>query len=343
MIGLEDCAPVAALFEFGLGEGGESGFGVVLIFADSQNDVGRLGVTEDISGVDGRTEVLLDVLDDKVSAFVVGDDGRAAGVVHGVGEVADEGDVESPSQELANGERSAKDAHVGVNAEDEDVLDFAGGEEVVYFGSMVGDGVVGGDGDGGVLGLPGDAGLALGLAVAAAVGVVNGEWRFLGKGLGGRGLGPRGGLGQYSLRCVFVVLHGVGGGVDDEDTLVAEGIQGLVHAGQEQGEAGVGGLAPVLVPDVAHDDGGFCRGPLGGGDNDLGANSSSAGAEGEGEVGGGGRREEQEDERRSDEATERRWEVEASGDWHVASRKDGWHDSRKGVGMEGSWITMSGP
>lgn len=48
--------------------------------------------------------MLLDVGDDEVGASEVIDSGWARGVVHGVGEVADQGDVLSEFHHLANAE-----------------------------------------------------------------------------------------------------------------------------------------------------------------------------------------------------------------------------------------------
>ena len=149
------------------------------------------------------------------------------------------------------------------------VVDPALLEQVVDFAPVGADRVAGGDGDAGVLGLPGAGLFALRLAVAAAVGVVDRELSFdLLVAIVPLELEPRRdrrrrrGLRQLAARRALVRFHRVAGGVDDQHAAVAKGRHELVHPRDHGREAPVGPLAPVLVPDVDQDDGRVARVPL---------------------------------------------------------------------------------
>ena len=119
--------------------------------------------------------MLFDVFNDEVGALVVGDVGGVFGVVHGVGKVAEEDAFDAPFGHLADGEGAVENAHVGVDAGDEQVFDAAEFQGAVDLFSFVGDEVVGADFDSGVLAGPGFVGLVA-FGVAAAVGVIDGEF-----------------------------------------------------------------------------------------------------------------------------------------------------------------------
>lgn len=64
-------------------------------------------------------------------------------------------------------------------------------------------------------------------------------------------------LGAFTGGVIFVEVERATGAVDDQDTLVAGGLEDLVHAGGHFGDAVCGAGAPVLVPHIADDDGGL--------------------------------------------------------------------------------------
>ena len=147
-----------------------------------------------------------------------------------------------------------------MHAADDHVVDAALLEQVVDLAPVGADRVAGRDGDAGVLGLPGAVLLAPRLAVAAAVGVVDGQLAFdFRVAVVPLELDPRRdrrcrrGLRQLAARRALVRLHRVAGGVDDEDAAVAQGRDELVHPRDDPREPAVGALAPVLVPDVDED------------------------------------------------------------------------------------------
>jgi len=74
------------------------------------------------------------------------------------------------------------------------------------------------------------------------------EWRNFGRSLG-----------QLSLRRVLVIIHRIARAMNDENALRAGGLQDFVHARRHFGDSAGRAFAPVLVPHVADDDGGFAR------------------------------------------------------------------------------------
>lgn len=82
-----------------------------------------------------------DVADDQLCAFVVGDVGGAGRVVHGVGQVAHEGDVDAPLYHLFDAKGAVEDAHVGVHAHQHHLADAHLLDKVVNLLAVVRDAV----------------------------------------------------------------------------------------------------------------------------------------------------------------------------------------------------------
>src|SRR5262249_6590438 len=123
--------------------------------------------------------------------------------------------------------------------------------------------------DAGRLPLPRRADLALLLAVAAHVGVVDGQHALaLAVGPVPRGAPPlrrrqrdrrlrEGGVDRpLPLLGVLVEVHAGARGVDDEHALLAQNLRDLVHRRRQFSDPLRRRLAPVVVPHVADDQGG---------------------------------------------------------------------------------------
>ena len=147
---------------------------------------GRTGVGSEAEGFaandlvtgDGGAPVFFDVPGDEIVAGEMIDVRSFSGVVHAVGEIAYQDDVLAEADQLADGEGAAQDAHVLVNAHNDGVRDAALAHEEKGI-SAVGDGVLGVDFDVGDLSSPWGGLRALGIVVATAVGVVDGQRRFM--------------------------------------------------------------------------------------------------------------------------------------------------------------------
>lgn len=198
--------------------------------------------------------MFFDVLNDELSALFVRDVRAVGGVVHGVGEVADEDTRDAPAGHALDGECPIEDAHVGVDAHDDEALGAAGAQGGIDLFAAVGDVVGGHDGKAGVLASPGLVGGVTG-RVAPAAGVVDGQGR-IGKRFQWRGLDAREIKDGAALGRILVELHGVGGRMDDEDAVGTQGDEGVVHAGNHGIDALGGAPAPVTVPHIADDNGG---------------------------------------------------------------------------------------
>ena len=187
--------------------------------------------------------MFFDVGDDEVVAGEVVDAGWAFRVVHGVGHVAHEGDGFAEVDLLADGEGTAEDAHVEVNAAEDDVVDVAGGEEVPCFLAVIGEGVAGLEFDERVLAFPRRDDLAFMVGAGAAhVAVVDWEDGFVawvgpapcgaparGGGEGDGGFSEGCGFGEQALRCVLLEVGDAAGGVDYEDVFGAGGDEHFVE------------------------------------------------------------------------------------------------------------------
>lgn len=180
-VGVDDGGLDAAPTDIIFGEVGESFPCMVLIFTDEEDHVGRV-ICAEAEGLaaeegvarDGGAPVLLDVFHDEFRAAEVVDVGGGVGVVHGVSEITHEEDVLALVHHLPDGEGATEDAHIGVDSHDDDIGDAALFHEVEGLGG-VGDGVFVVDFERGDLSAPGAEGGAGGTAVAAFVGVIDGQ------------------------------------------------------------------------------------------------------------------------------------------------------------------------
>lgn len=109
----------------------------------------------DVRAGGGGAPALFHVLDDKVGAGEVIDVGRFFGVVHGVGEIPNQYDLLPLLHELSDAEGATENAHVEMDAHDEDVFDFMFCEDVEGLLAVIGDEVLGGDFEGADLAFPG--------------------------------------------------------------------------------------------------------------------------------------------------------------------------------------------
>lgn len=238
----------------------------------------------------GGAHVFLDVLDDEVGAGEVIDVGPAFRVVHGVGEVAHEHGGAAIFDHATQAEGPAKDAHVGVNSDEEDVGELAMLEEVPDFDPGIADGVFVADLDDIDLAQPRGVGIAalcfqpvgpFGLGwfggVATAVGLVDGVGAIFfcgnavapGADFGGK-VGCLGGfLGTAPGGKVFVRGEATAGGMDDESAARAGFDDEAIQVGGQFSDPVGGVLAVVQVPHIADDHGRLPWGPGGGFLDDL--------------------------------------------------------------------------
>ena len=133
----------AVLLSKHLAELGQGLVGPVVVVADEDRHAQAFVFREpkrrpahEVAGGDRRAPVLLDVFHDQFGPADVGNLGRHLRVVHAVGHVAHQHDVESLPHQLANPERPAEDAHVRVHAHDDHVLDPPLPHQVVSLGAV---------------------------------------------------------------------------------------------------------------------------------------------------------------------------------------------------------------
>ena len=86
------------------------------------------GAARDVRTEDGRAPVLFDVADHKVGSGEMRDSWFILGIVHGVGHVADQGNVFAEMDHLPDAERTTQHTHVEVHSHEDDILDAAGFE-----------------------------------------------------------------------------------------------------------------------------------------------------------------------------------------------------------------------
>jgi len=220
---------------------------------------------------DRGTDIPLDVAHHEINSREVIHLGRHGRVVHRIGQVAHQHDVLAEPREVAQPEGSAQDAHVGVHAHQDNVLDLPLFEQVPDFDARVADGVSVPDLDRIDLPGPGQRRWALRFAVAPAVGMIYRIARLL---LGlvlpvapfgdtVRQIGrPRRVPGDPASRMVPVEVHRVTRGVDDQNALLSGDGHNTVHHRRQLGDTPRCTLAPVAVPHVADDDRGLGRIPL---------------------------------------------------------------------------------
>src|SRR6185503_3755806 len=215
-----------------------------------------------------RTPELLDVFYDEFRAGKMTDLRRLVRVVHRVRHIAKQRHVLADVDHLPDREWPPEHTHVQVHATKDDVVDAALGEQVPGFLAVVGNGVLRGNLNCRSLPRPGFADFAFHLAIATHVGFVNWQRGFaFGIGpapggaptIGGRERHWRGckrrGQRALALRSVLVKGGYAAWRVDYEDAFAADNPDHLIHRAGEFADAERGGLAPVVVPHVANDEG----------------------------------------------------------------------------------------
>ena len=212
-----------------------------------------------------RAPVSLDVLDDQIGTGEVADERRFRGVIHRVGHVANEHDIQPLLRQLANRERPAEHAHVRVNAHDRDVLDAALLHEVIRL-RRIGNRVAVDDLERVVLVAPGA--IVLDRLFATAVGIVDRQRRFLLR----VEFAPaferhlrfdfRRAHRKFAAGVIFVKLHRVAGAMDDERAFLAGGGDQFVHSRGQLADPCRGTRAPMFVPHIANDDRRLLRVPV---------------------------------------------------------------------------------
>ena len=255
---------IAAARQFCGGEGRQGFPSLVFVFADEQDDfLGHIpgeaegGVAGEIGSRDARAPEPLDVLDHQFGAPKVRHVGRFAVVVHRVGHVAHEHHILPLLNHLADGEGPPQNAHVDVHSHDDDVGDTALAHEVQGLG-RIGDGVAVADLEGRVLPGPRAIAGAFRAAVAAAVGVVDGQGGLMVGHPGTPALQRDGGLhgwsrlGEFPARVILVELQGVARAVENEHALGPGCLQHLVHGRGHFPDAFCGIRAMMLIPHIAH-------------------------------------------------------------------------------------------
>lgn len=288
-VGVDDRHFKAERLQFVLGELGERDFGFVFVVADQDHDIPpvmrvaeRLAADE-VGAGDGGADEFFDVLDDQLRPREVADERRAGRVVHGVGHVPHQDDVFAVLGHLPQAERAAEDAHVGVDAAQDDILDAAALQQVPDFHAAVADGVFLLNGQEIDLALPRGLWIPpLGgklfvpdfvffqVVVLAPVGLVDGILPFVFLrnmaapfvNLRGKILRLRCRLGHFAARMILVRIHATARGMDDEHPLLPGRFQHFVEPRGHFRLAADGIQAVMSVPHVADDDGGFGRRPL---------------------------------------------------------------------------------
>ena len=141
-----DVVHLEEMAEMFRGEGGQGLVGLVFALGHDDQQVGALVVLEAkgasaekaVAG-DRRADELLDMLHDEVGAGEVADEGRHGRVVHRVGHVAHEDDVLAVAGHLAQAEGASEDAHIGVDSQEDDVLDLPVLQDAPDLGAVVAD------------------------------------------------------------------------------------------------------------------------------------------------------------------------------------------------------------
>lgn len=204
------------------------------------------------------------MLDDELSAAGVAYERARARIVHRIGEIADENDIEPEPRHLAKAKAAVENADIGMHAHEGDVVDTFLPEEVVDLLPALADAVEADDVDGRVLARPGIRGTFPFFhywVIATAGGVIDGEVALL-HGLArtaikNRDRGRRSWRTLHALApgCSFVELHRVAGGVHDHHAETAGGTHHLIHSWSHRVDALRRKAAGVGVPHIADDDG----------------------------------------------------------------------------------------
>src|SRR5579863_7118344 len=103
---------------------------------------------DQLSAQDGGRPIFFDVLNDELRALIVRNEWAGLGIVHGIGQVANQDAVFPPIGHLLDRERAVEDAHVGVDTHNEQRADLATFQEVINLGAVVGDQILGRDAKG---------------------------------------------------------------------------------------------------------------------------------------------------------------------------------------------------
>lgn len=93
--------------------------------------------SDQIPTADCGTPVGFNVGNDETRAFIVTDVGRPRRIVHAIGQIAAEHDIDSPADHLLDSKRAVEDAHVGVNTHDHDVLYPVQPHVAVYLSAVI--------------------------------------------------------------------------------------------------------------------------------------------------------------------------------------------------------------
>ena len=99
--------------------------------------VGR--APEDLLTAHRRADILLHMINDQVRPTKVADERFHLRIVHGVGQVADQGHVLSVVGHLSQTERPSQHTHIGVNPNEEHVLDSLQLQNAPVLSPVVGD------------------------------------------------------------------------------------------------------------------------------------------------------------------------------------------------------------
>ena len=78
-----------------------------------------------------------DVGNNETRAFIVTDVGRHRGIVHAIGQITAEQNIDSPADHLLDGKGAVEDAHVGMNTHDHDVLYPVQPHVAVYLSAVI--------------------------------------------------------------------------------------------------------------------------------------------------------------------------------------------------------------
>ena len=251
------------------------------------------GFSRDVRAEKAGAPVAFDVFDHTVGAVEMCFTRWAVGVEHGIGHVADESYILSERDHLADGEGTAQDAHVQVDATEYDIVDVVLRQDVPGFLAVIGDDILLGDLDESDLAGPGGTNFAFGSAIAAHVGIVDGENTFA-FGIGpAPGSAPAFGSGEgfwrfcegstgctLALGSVLVKVCAGAGGMDDKHALATASFDHVVHGAGEFDYSVGCGLTPVLIPHVADDDSGFLWVPCDSGFDGLDGGLTGSGGTG---------------------------------------------------------------
>ncbi len=199
-----------------------------------------------------RAPILFNVLDHQFRSLVVRNIGAIVGIVHGIGKIANEHAVNSPSGHLLDGEGSIENAHVGMNSHDQKIFDSALREETVNLPAVRRNDVVPGNAEGGALTRPRLVKLVC--RIASTICIVDRQRRVGQVQTFGR-VDGRNSEDESSLRVLSIEAHYVGRGVNDLDAVGSGLIDDRRHFACEDIHPGRRSRAPVLVPHVADHDG----------------------------------------------------------------------------------------